>query len=376
MFGKTILFSGKHYFFPKMISRIISMSLLVGGLGILLVQDAAAADLYRLEGKVGLPHAGRVKQKVQVESYDVVTAPMRAGAANTGSVSSSPGRWNPRDTYKYVEMRPLAFLQNQDDSRHCLMEDASKGRFRFKDLTPGSYKLTFAVPDLGFMEMDVKISADSADSGGRVSLEFEFEPEGDVIEPIEREGVSDKAVKAFEKGASEFSKGNAKKALKEFEKAVKEDDQYAEAWEYMGMIKHSMEEMEDAEKYFKKSLEIDPNSYRSLADLGTILLVKGDPAGARDMYEKALLIRPDDPQPRAQLGMALFQLQELTLALDQLVKARTIDSGHFSQPQLLSAEIFRLWGDGANMKAELEDFLKNFPDDPKSAPVRQALAGM
>ena len=358
------------------VKKLLASSVIIISAGFFILSGTVLADGFELEGKVGLPHAGRVKQKVQVESFDVVTAPMRSGSANTGSVSSAPGRWNPRDTYQYVEMRPLAFLQDEDDSRHCLMEDASRGRFRFKDLAPGSYKLTFAIPDLGFMEMNVKVSADVADSDGKVKLEFEFDPQGTVIEPVERKGVADKAVKAFEKGSSEFGKGKLKNALKEFEKAVEEDEGYAEAWEYMGMIQHTEEKLDDAEISFRKSLEIDPNSFRSLADLGTILLVKGDAAGARELYEKALLIRPDEPQPRAQLGMALFQLQELSLALDQLVKARTIDPAHFSQPQLLAAEIYRLWGEYDNMKAELESFLENYPDDPKADAVKQALAGM
>ena len=64
------------------------------------------------------------------------------------------------------------------------------------------------------------------------------------------------------------------------------------------------------------------------------------------------------------------------MAIDQLAKARTIDSAHFSQPQLLAAEIYRLWGEYDNMKAELENFLESFPEDPKSEAVKQALAGM
>ena len=251
--------------------------------------------------------------------------------------------------------------------------EAPKGRFKIDGLQPGTYKLTFAIPDLGYMEKEIKISPDSIDKDGKLKIEFDFEAEGAVIEPVEREKISDKAAAAFEKGYKEFSKGNGKKALKEFEKAVQEDDNYAEAWEHMAMIQHSEGKLDDAEKYFRKSLEIDSNSSRSLADLGTILLVKGDPAGAKTLYEKAVLIRPEDPQPRAQLGMALFQLQELSLAMDQLVKARTINPKHFSQPQILSAEIYRLWGDGQNMAAELHDFIDNFPDDPKVPAIKQAL---
>lgn len=364
------------WFSPSLI--LFSISLLVWGIFAMspFQEDLQAAEFYQLEGRTGLPHAGRVKKKVQVLSFDVVTAPMRAGSANTGSVSSAPGQWSPRNTYEYVEMKPIVFLQREGEFRHCLLADASKGRFRIDDLEAGEYRLTFAVPDLGFMEKMVVISPEEADQDGKVKLEFDFEPQGEAIEPVERGDISTKAARLFEKAVKEFNQGNSKKAFKEFENAVKEEDQYAEAWEYMGMIRHSEQNLDDAEKYFRRSLEIDPNSYRALADLGTILLLKGDPAGAGALYRKAILIRPDDPQPRTQLGMALFQLEKFSEALDQLAKARTIDPEHFSQPQILAAEIFRILGSRESVVAELEDFLEHFPDDPKVPAIKEVLAAV
>jgi len=121
--------------FLRSLTRTVALVLFLGGALCLLSPDNAfAAEQYRLEGQVGLPHAGRVKQKVQVISFDVVTAPMRGGGGNTGSVSSAPGRWNPRDTYEYVEMKPLVFLQSSGDSRHCVKVDAPKGRFKIDEL--------------------------------------------------------------------------------------------------------------------------------------------------------------------------------------------------------------------------------------------------
>ncbi len=374
MAGRLFISSREYLRFARTSMRLFSWVFILGGLGVFAVTDTAvAADQYRLEGQVGLPHAGRVKKKMQVMSFEVSPATMSGASSNVGGMSGGPGQWSSKDTYEFVEMKPLVFLQLNENHRHCVMTEAPKGRFKIDGLQPGTYKLTFAIPDLGYMEKEIKVSPDSVDKDGKLKLEFDFEAEGTVIEPIDREKIPEKAAKAFEKGVKDFGKGNGKKAFKEFEEAVKEADHYAEAWEYMGMIQHSAGKLDDAEKYFRKSLEIDSNSSRSLADLGTILLVKGDPAGARALYEKAVLIMPGDPQPRAQLGMALYQLQELSLAMDQLVKAKTINPKHFSQPQILSAEIYRLWGEGENMAAELHDFIDNFPDDPKVPAIKQVL---
>jgi len=374
MRSRILISEGSNLLSAIRLTVIYSWIFLLGVAGILVFTDpVSGADLYRLEGKVGLPHAGRVKKKVQVLSFDVVTAPMRGGAANTGSVSSAPGQWRPRETYEYVEMEPLVFLRKVGDARFCRMADASRGSFEIEDLEAGNYRLIFAVPDLGSMEKRVEVRPESTDSDGKLEIEFEFSPEGDSVEPVEREKISSKAAKAFAKGVEEFNKGNAKKAFEEFEEAVNEDDHYAEAWEHMGIIRHSEENLDEAEEYFQKSIEIDPNSYRALADLGTILLLKGDPSGARDLYEKAILIRPNDPQPRTQIGMALFQLEEFSRALDHLAIAKTIDPEHFSQPQILAAEIFRIIGDRESVVAELNDFLEHFPNDPKVSAIKDVL---
>jgi regulator of sirC expression with transglutaminase-like and TPR domain len=74
--------------------------------------------------------------------------------------------------------------------------------------------------------------------------------------------------------------------------------------------------------------------------------------------------------------MALFQLEKFSEALDQLAKARTIDPEHFSQPQILAAEIFRILGSRESVVAELEDFLEHFPDDPKVPAIKEVLAAV
>ncbi len=374
MAGRLFMSTRECYRCRGTLMRLFSWVFVLGGLGVFAVTGLTlAADQYRLEGQVGLPHAGRVKKKMQVMSFEVSPATMSGASSNVGGMTGGPGQWSSKATYEYVEMKPLVFLQLNGNYRHCILAEAPKGRFKIDGLQPGTYKLTFAIPDLGYLEKEIKVSPESVDKDGKLKLEFDFEAQGTVIEPMEREKIPEKAAKAFEKGAKNFSKGKGKQAFKEFEEAVKEADHYAEAWEHMGMIKHTEGKLDDAEKYFRKSLEIDPNSYRALADLGTILLLKGDPAGAKGLYEKAVLLRPDDPQTRAQLGMALFQLQELSQSMDQLVKARTLNPKHFSQPQILSAEIYRLWGEGQNMAAELNDFIDNFPDDPKVPAIKQAL---
>ena len=383
IYGQHHIFSpGGKFRFAGLSMGLIFLSGILAGPGAAPGQNGLPAPpRFRLEGQVGLPNGGLVKKKLQVLGFED-SAPADGkeeggGSQTSGKIDSAspvnPGKESPRDFYEYGEMEPLVFLQRAGDPRHCLITEASEGRFEIRDLSPGTYKLTFAIPGLGCMDKSVKIASWPADGDGRLKLDFDFEPIGVVIEPVERGKISEKAASVFEKGSLYFSRGNGEKAFGEFEKAVREDIHYAEAWEYMGIIRHLEGNREDAEKYFRKALEIDPNSYRALEYRGTILLLKEDFPGARALFERAVLIRPDDPFPRTQLGTVFYKMQELTRALDQLVKARALDPRHYSQPQIITAEVFRTLRDRESVTLELEDFLENFPDDPKVPAVRKVL---
>lgn len=382
-YGPRYIFSpvGKSWFAGRSMGLVLFYCLLAGP-GAALGQDGLYAPArFRLEGQVVLPNGGLIKKKLQV--LDVGdSAPAGGKEEGSGSETSgetefaspvNPGKESPRDFYEYGEMEPLVFLQRAGDPRHCLMADAAEGRFEIKDLSTGTYKLTFAIPGLGCMNKSVKIAPELADGDGSLKLDFDFKPMGVVIEPVGRGKISEKASSVFEKGSRYFSQGDGEKAFGEFEKSVREDSHYAEAWEYMGIIRHLEGNREDAEKYFRKALEIDPNSYRALEYRGTILLVKEDFPGAKALFERAVQIRPDDPFPRTQLGTVFYKMQELTLALDQLVKARALDPRHYTQPQIITAEVFRTLRDRERVTLELEDFLENFPDDPKVPEVRKVL---
>lgn len=380
---RFIFSPGGKFWFAGRSMVLVLLSCLLAGPGATLGQDGLYAPArFRLEGKVVLPNEGLVKKKLQVLDYEGSAAAEGQEAGGFGSETSveidsaspgNPGMESPRDFYQYSEMEPLVFLQRAGYPRYCVITGASEGKFEIKDLSPGTYKLTFAIPGLGCMNKPVKIASGLADGDGRLKLAFDFEPTGLIIEPVERVEISEKAISAFEKGSLDFRRGNGKNAFREFEKAVREDSHYAEAWEYMGIIRHLEGNREDAEKYFRKALEIDPNSYRALEYQGTILLLKEDFQGAMALFERAVLIKPDDPFPRTQLGTVLYQMQDLTRALDQLVKARALDPRHYSQPQIITAEVFRTLRDRESVALELEDFLENFPDDPKVQAIRKVL---
>ena len=358
------------------ITRLAVAFCLVSGVAVFCSVWASASGSFRLEGRIHLPGTGQVTRKLQIRGPEIQPLP-GAGEEGMQSRENSAGRIRApeinRGTYETVEVVPLVFIQLSGHPRFCMKVNAPKGEFALDDIDPGNYKLTIAVPDLGWMEKWVEVSVDTADRGKSLKLEFDFSPPGEVIGPVSRKEISGQAAAAFEMGAREFRRGNLDNAGIGFRKAVDIDENYAEAWEYLGVIQRKKENLEKAEEFFRRCLNIDSNSYWALQYQGAILLFRDDLNGARKLFEKAVMLRPGDPYPRTQLGTILFRQQKLSEALDHLVKARAADPRHFSQPQIITAEVFRILKDRESVAAELNDFIENFPDDPKVPAIRKVI---
>jgi len=314
-----------------------------------------------LEGRIFLPNRGRVERKIQIPGLEEPRRP-----------SGTAERIPESGFYESVEMEPLLFLQLAGSPRNCLVAFAPGGRFAIQGLSPGTYRLTFAIPDFGSMEKSLLLDPDP--SGNTVRrFEFRFEPEGEVVLRAEREPVPGEAAAAFTRGAEALERGELEVARNAFGEALDAAPGFAEAWEYLGIVRKSESDLAEAERCFRMSLENDPNSCPALEYLGTILLLRGDLEEAGDLLRRAVRIRPGDPFARTQLGTVLYHRQELSSSLDQLVKARALDPRHHSQPQLMTAEVFRVLRDRESAALELADFIANFPDDPKVPTLRRVL---
>ena len=79
-------------------------------------------------------------------------------------------------------------------------------------------------------------------------------------------------------------------------------------------------EIEEAEKLYRKALEIDPQLASAMTNLGNLRHRAGDTAEARRLYEKALEHDPGLAEARYNLGNLLEDLGETDLAISELVR--------------------------------------------------------
>ena len=114
--------------------------------------------------------------------------------------------------------------------------------------------------------------------------------------------------------------------------------------------------------------------YEPLVNLGGVLINLHKLDEALDLNVHAVLARPNDALANSQLGMTYFAVGSFDAAAKYLERARKIDPAHFSHPQLFLAEIHLRRGKTSAAADDLEDFLRQHPDYPQAAKMRQKIA--
>jgi tetratricopeptide (TPR) repeat protein len=163
-------------------------------------------------------------------------------------------------------------------------------------------------------------------------------------------------------------------AITHLERSVELAPQFSTAWNNLGTIAYQSGRYQDAERYFRRSLQQDRQAFEPLVNLGGVLLTLGKLDQALEYNLEAVLSRPNDALANSQLGLTYFAVNNLPLAQKYLETAKRLDPAHFSHPQLTLAEIHLRRQEASMAADELEDFLRRHPDWPKAAEMRAAIA--
>ncbi len=120
-------------------------------------------------------------------------------------------------------------------------------------------------------------------------------------------GGGDTADKYVQQGVAHFQKQEYDLAIQSYEQAIKLEPKNAVAYNLLGMayrFKYNQTanpEMRAKEiAAFQKSIEINPNYWVAMINLGATYYYQGDKAKAAPLFKKALILNPDNPE-RAQL---------------------------------------------------------------------------
>ncbi len=257
-----------------------------------------------------------------------------------------------------------------------------KGRFKFKDLRPGGYALIVFHPRWGEQRRSVEVTPSFADAKNRIEVNFIVRRSKPALERHAGErhtvsvlelSVSDKARAAFVKGNARAGKHDIEGAVKHLKKAVEISPQFVEAWNQLGTIAYQGAEYAQAEEYFREALLLQSDAFGPVVNMGAALLALGRYDEALGYNRYAETLRPDDALANSQLGRNHFLLGSNKEAIKYLRKAKGIDPGHFSLPQVTLAEIYSREGKVEAAIRELEDYVARHPDSQRAEATRQTL---
>jgi tetratricopeptide (TPR) repeat protein len=303
----------------------------------------------------------------------LITGPVRAGSERTfqlnGKVVQSNGK-------PFHNPPPVVFLEGiQTPFAASAVADAA-GEFKFKNLRPGTYSLNIIVPFVGEQRRTIEIGPSFADSKGRITSVYSFEgkhqPASNTVS-VSALRIPESAKTEYAKARECLARHDTAGAIARLKKAVEIAPQFSAALNNLGTIAYQSGSFEEAERYFRQALEQEPDAYAPLVNLGGALISEGKLQESLDYNLRAVEARPDDALAHSQLGQSYFSLGQPDAAEVELKRAKALDAGHFSLPQLVLAEIYlRKRNPGAAIK-EMEEFLKLHPDSDRVPIIRKQL---
>ena len=140
----------------------------------------------------------------------------------------------------------------------------SKGRFRFRKLSPGPYMIIVLEPGIGVMGRSIDVTPGMADANGRVETTIPFTPSTISAPRAQRRNtvsvselaIPDRARHEFIEAQKLNRKLDAAGAIRHLKKALDLAPQFTMAWNDLGTIAYRARDWVEAESCFRKVLEL------------------------------------------------------------------------------------------------------------------------
>jgi len=260
-----------------------------------------------------------------------------------------------------------------------------EGMFSFEDLSPGQYLLTleredeatigrpveikrYPTPKVVFLE--ITLNKDSA-SVREIVKDASGQEFGALKEPPSE--VSRKALRAFEQAAKESDKGSPAKAIPHLQRAIREQPNYFEAYNNLGVQYQKLGQWNEAIQAYRRAIELRPNSAKAHINLATVFLEQGGMQQALDSLEAARKAEPGSSLVHLLLGQGYLRKQDYLKAQEFLETATRLSPQNSRQAFGLLIQI-ALQHEDANRARQYLDVMKQyFPSDSEISKLQKTI---
>src|SRR6266446_3344703 len=181
-----------------------------------------------------------------------------------------------------------------------------------------------------------------------------------------------KTLKEFDKGVDADHQGKTDDAIQHYEKALSYSPDFYPAHDKLGLVYLGRQNFEAAQTQFEAALKANQNDVEAYFNLANVLLLTQRYPDAEREIEEGLQRRPDSAFGHFLQGSVYSHTGRPELAEKSLQSALQLDP-KMSQAYLQLVNLYVQQKRTPEAIAELEAYLKAFPDSPLSAKVRETL---
>jgi tetratricopeptide (TPR) repeat protein len=181
-----------------------------------------------------------------------------------------------------------------------------------------------------------------------------------------------KTLKEFHKGVDADHDGNPDSAIEHYQKALSLSPDFYPAHNNLGAIYVSRQSFEAARTEFEAALKSNQNDGQAYFNLANVLVLTQHYEEARREIDEGLQRRPDSAFGKFLLGSVYTRTGHPELAEKSLQSALEIDP-KMSQAQLQLVNLYMQQKRTGDAIAQLETYLKTFPDSPFAPKARDLL---
>lgn len=250
----------------------------------------------------------------------------------------------------------------------------SNGEFEFSGLGRGNYYII--VEEQGYEPVREQVEIFNADRRGVVlyltrPLTITITPGGRSISAREL-SLPKKARDFYSKGRERLlDKRDSKGSIPLFERAIAALPTYYEAYHMMGVAYAQMGQPDDAVAAYQKAIELSGDKFaEAYVSLAGLLCDQKKFADAEKWARKSVELDPGDWQGHFHLARALFGLNQIADAEQSLQEAST-RKADFADFHLLFANIHIRRKDYTALLKDLDEYLRLAPDGPFGLEARE-----
>jgi tetratricopeptide (TPR) repeat protein len=248
------------------------------------------------------------------------------------------------------------------------------GEATFTNVAVGNYTAEVSAP--GYQTAQEEILVHMA--GENVRVFVNLLPEGVRGRPTEPAAptLNAKAQKEINAALECYRRKDFQEAQRRLEKVAKSSPNHPDPYYLLGMVALQRNDKAAAKAYLEKALALYPSHTRALVAYGDLLLREQNYLGAIPFLERAVEAEPAAWRSHGILAAAYYQAKEYQKSRVHAERALEINQGQSADLRVLLAQSLLGLGDRAACRTQLQEFLKSFPNDPRAAGVKQALAAL